>query len=117
MVNTAAKLIKRKSQPVHQPIYAMEVQSQLVVSVAKIMPTQNAHSEHVQITKMLVSNFYFNILFITYFSLVTDACGEMFPFGLDSVGSRSIIETLYNNHNYRTQITDTGKQEYTMNYN
>ena len=46
---------------------------------------------------------------LNYISLV-DACGEMFPFGLDSSGSRSIIETLYNNHNYRTQITDTGKQ-------
>ena len=35
-------------------------------------------------------------------------CGAMFPFDLDSNGSKSIIQYLHDNHNYKTRILHTG---------
>ena len=36
-------------------------------------------------------------------------CGELFPFGYDSFGTKSIIDHLYWNSNYRTRITADGE--------
>ena len=57
MVSTAVKQIERKSE-VDGPIPVMEVKSQLIVAVVKIMTSSNVHGGHVQITKMSVSFFF-----------------------------------------------------------
>ena len=57
-VNTAVKRIKRKSE-VDRANYVMEVYSQSLVNVVKMMTTQDAYLGPVKVTKMLVS--YFNI--------------------------------------------------------
>ena len=56
MVTTAVKQIERKSG-VDEPILVMEVKSQMIVAVVKIMTTSDVQGENVQITKMPVSCF------------------------------------------------------------
>jgi len=44
-----------------------------------------------------------------FLNLILDSCGPVFPFEQDSDGSKSIIEYLHSNLNYKTRITSDGK--------
>ena len=56
---------------------------------------------------------YFVECLKTLLQCLNSACGAMFPFGLDSSGSKSVIKYLHDNHNYQTRITDGGKFQFT----